>query len=958
MDEGVIKYDSASAVWQLSSDGSSFEDIATVTYVDGQSIAQLDDVGDVNISSATSGDFLKWNGSAWVNDQINLGTDTAGNYVVDVVAGAGIGVLHASPSSSAVVTVELDAGIGGLKDVYVDFPYFPADGQFLQYSTSLTGWTPASIPAINNLDDVGDVTITTAESGDFLKWNGSAWVNDPIDLGTDTVGNFISDVAAGTGVTISHTPSEGSTASIAIGQDVATSASVEFALVTVNNAPTQSGHLTNKQYVDGLAAGINWHNSVELTTDAILPNTPTYNNGADGVGATLTGSTNIRLVVDGFNATTGTRILVKNQSNAAHNGIYDVTEQGSVSGAWVLTRSSDYDGLNDNVVQGDAVFTVSGSTNSNQGFILTSNGTGTNKKHLLGVDELTFTQFTGTSTILAGSGISKTGNTLSVDSTVATLTGAQTLTNKTLTSPTITGVSPTITLSGDLSGSATFTNLGNATLTASIEPNSVVLGTDTTGDYVSGITAGTGVTVTHTPGEGSTASIAIGQSVATSANVQFANITATGLLNVTASSGDEGGELRLAKPASNTTLAGAVSVDIYQNKLRFFENGGTSRGFYIDLTSGGSNAGTDLAAGGASALDDLTNVTAPSPSTGDFLKWNGSAWVNDAIDLGTDTTGNYVSGVAGGTGVTITHTPGEGSTASVAIGQDVATSASVTFARLTTTGDVTIGGDLTINGTTTTVNTATLNVSDNIIVLNNDVTSTPTENAGIEVERGTSANVLVRWNETSDKWEITNDGTTYGHIVSTADSGTVTSAMISNGTIVDADISASAAIQLSKLATSTAGNIIVYNASGVPTSVTETGDVTIDSSGVTSIASGVIVNADISSTAAIDLGKLADISTNAQGGSYTLVLADKNKIVEMNVGSANNLTVPLNSSVAYPVGTQINILQTGAGQTTVVATGGVTINGTPGLKLRTQWSYATLIKRGTDTWVLVGDLSA
>jgi hypothetical protein len=98
--------------------------------------------------------------------------------------------------------------------------------------------------------------------------------------------------------------------------------------------------------------------------------------------------------------------------------------------------------------------------------------------------------------------------------------------------------------------------------------------------------------------------------------------------------------------------------------------------------------------------------------------------------------------------------------------------------------------------------------------------------------------------------------------------------------------------------------------------------------------------------------------TNAQTGSYTLVAADKDKLVEMNVASANNLTVPLNSSVPYPVGTQINILQTNSGQTTVAPTGGVTINATPGLKLRAQWSSATLIKRATDTWVLVGDLSA
>ena len=65
-----------------------------------------------------------------------------------------------------------------------------------------------------------------------------------------------------------------------------------------------------------------------------------------------------------------------------------------------------------------------------------------------------------------------------------------------------------------------------------------------------------------------------------------------------------------------------------------------------------------------------------------------------------------------------------------------------------------------------------------------------------------------------------------------------------------------------------------------------------------------------------------------------------------------------NSGAGSSVSNTISILQTGSGQTTVVATGGVTINSTPGLKLRTQWSSATLIKRATDTWVLVGDLSA
>ena len=100
------------------------------------------------------------------------------------------------------------------------------------------------------------------------------------------------------------------------------------------------------------------------------------------------------------------------------------------------------------------------------------------------------------------------------------------------------------------------------------------------------------------------------------------------------------------------------------------------------------------------------------------------------------------------------------------------------------------------------------------------------------------------------------------------------------------------------------------------------------------------------------------IATNAQVASYTLVLTDQSDLVEISNASANTLTVPPNSSVAFPVGTTITILQTGVGQTTLTQGAGVTINGTPGLKLRAQWSSATLIKRATDTWVAIGDLSA
>jgi hypothetical protein len=101
-----------------------------------------------------------------------------------------------------------------------------------------------------------------------------------------------------------------------------------------------------------------------------------------------------------------------------------------------------------------------------------------------------------------------------------------------------------------------------------------------------------------------------------------------------------------------------------------------------------------------------------------------------------------------------------------------------------------------------------------------------------------------------------------------------------------------------------------------------------------------------------------DLTLNTQTDSYTLVLGDAYKLVAMDKATAVNLTVPLNSSVAYAVGATINIWNQGAGLTTVVATGGVTISTSATLVLRAQNSMATLIKTATDTWVLSGDLTA
>jgi hypothetical protein len=94
------------------------------------------------------------------------------------------------------------------------------------------------------------------------------------------------------------------------------------------------------------------------------------------------------------------------------------------------------------------------------------------------------------------------------------------------------------------------------------------------------------------------------------------------------------------------------------------------------------------------------------------------------------------------------------------------------------------------------------------------------------------------------------------------------------------------------------------------------------------------------------------------GTTYTAVLSDVGKFVTFSNASAITLTIPLNSTVAYAVGTNIDIVQLGAGQVTIAGAAGVTINGTPGLKTRAQYSGASIIQIATNTWVAIGDLAA
>ena len=157
---------------------------------------------------------------------------------------------------------------------------------------------------------------------------------------------------------------------------------------------------------------------------------------------------------------------------------------------------------------------------------------------------------------------------------------------------------------------------------------------------------------------------------------------------------------------------------------------------------------------------------------------------------------------------------------------------------------------------------------------------------------------------------------------------------------------------LSTVATAATGLAWIANDQGDLTAVTAGTGITVTNS------TGPIP------TVAFDYRAGSAVTLNAQTASYTLVLADADqKLVTLSVASANTVSIPTNASVAYPTGSVINVIQIGAGQTTIQASssGTTTINSTGAAtaapKLRAQYSAASCIKVATDTWYVVGDIA-
>src|SRR5210317_1191136 len=225
--------------------------------------------------------------------------------------------------------------------------------------------------------------------------------------------------------------------------------------------------------------------------------------------------------------------------------------------------------------------------------------------------------------------------------------------------------------------------------------------------------------------------------------------------------------------ASHTHAASAITSGTFAD-ARIAQSNVTQHEAALSITESQiSDLGSYLTGITGENIQDLSNVTVTSVASGEILKWNGTAWVNNTLaEAGIQPSGSYLTSESD----TLASVTGRGATTSTAVSiTNNTASSSTTTGALKVTGGVVVGGNLnvggntiitgnlTVNGTTTTVNSNEVAIGDSIIVLNSDETGAPSQDGGIEIERGTSANVSFLWDESAGQWSL--GGETLGDVI-------------------------------------------------------------------------------------------------------------------------------------------------------------------------------------------------
>jgi len=329
-------------------------------------------------------------------------------------------------------------------------PTIQSGGAVFAGSTSGNITLKATATAGTNTITLPAATGTVITTGDSATVTNTMLANSTISgisLGSNLAGLTIGTGLSGTsyngstGVTIANTGvlsitgtsnqviASGSTGAITLSlpQSIATTSSPTFSMITISGTTTNATDVATKAYVDSLKSGFNLHTASEAASTTDLTTlgtwgTVTYANGTSGVGATLTPANNGTFVLDNYTPDQYDRVLIKNQTTATQNGIYIVTATGSGSSKWTLTRASDYDNSVAGEIQpGDLVYIAVNPSeytitpvNNNTSWVMNNQGTGTNQSIVIGTDSITFVQFSGPGTVTGGTGITISGNTVSI----------------------------------------------------------------------------------------------------------------------------------------------------------------------------------------------------------------------------------------------------------------------------------------------------------------------------------------------------------------------------------------------------------------------------------------------------------------------------------------------------------------------------------------------------------------
>ncbi len=271
----------------------------------------------------------------------------------------------------------------------------------------------ATVVTDNNVE-IQATALTNANLSGTAGITNANLANPTTTLGTSTLtlGAATTDITGLTSIVVDDITINGQIISTTAGnKDISFSPHGTGTVIVPAGYEDRSGFqdqsLANKAYVDQVAQGLDTKPSCKYGTTANLA--ATYSNGTAGVGATLTGSSNGALSLDGSTPSVADRILVKDQTTAAQNGIYVVTTVGDGSNAFVLTRATPEDQPAE-LTGGAFVFVESGTANANNGYVFTHTGAPT-----FGTTALDVAQFSGAGQITAGAALSKTGNQMDVE---------------------------------------------------------------------------------------------------------------------------------------------------------------------------------------------------------------------------------------------------------------------------------------------------------------------------------------------------------------------------------------------------------------------------------------------------------------------------------------------------------------------------------------------------------------